>query len=72
MNLERKPLFDGKEEMIKQGYLWQWPYEEKDYGHGFYETPFARIDRYILKEDIDFISTDGAAWANEKIVITLK
>ena len=71
---EQKPLFDIDAKMIELGYLHQseYGYDGTQYGYGFYETPFSKIEFWILSEFLDFISTDGANNMSYKYKISIK
>ena len=71
-----EPIFDVDKKMIEDGYLVQSLYsykpEDGENGHGIYETPFAKIETFILNERLSFENSDGVCLANHKIKITIK
>lgn len=75
-NIDQKPVFNIDAKMIEEGYLYQSVYsykpEDGENGHGIYETPFAKIESFLLDQKLSFSNSDGVCVASEKVVITFK
>lgn len=71
-----EPIFDIDKKMIEDGYfvqsLYSYSPEDGENGHGIYETPFAKIETFILNDKLFFVNSDGVCLATHKIKITLK
>lgn len=75
-DIDQKPLFNIDDKMKEEGYLYQSLYsykpEDGENGHGIYETPFAKIETFLLDQKLSFSNSDGVCVASEKVVITFK
>jgi hypothetical protein len=69
-NINKKPKFDIDKKMKALGYHLIIDYKKPAYFTII--TPFAKIEKYLLKQRINFITSDGECIANMKIKITLK